>query len=269
MPRARVQDQPTRGKTAPNRLRRLDIWVQHAHASLIRRPPGGLFLDLGYGRVPRTTLETARRLRRLDPELEVLGVERDPERVAAAAEAQGPRTRFVAGGFDVQPGRPVRLLRAMNVLRQYPPEDVHAARVAMGRLLEEGGLLLEGTCDPFGRLHAVHTFRREGQNLVHSGLLFAARVDADFHPAELQTVLPKDLMDRVVPGEPVHRFFSAWRRGWETAAPWRELGPRAVWREAQAHLARTEPIDPDPWLLRHGYVLWRPERDGVPLPRFA
>lgn len=267
MPRARVQDQPTRGKTAPNRLRRLDVWVQHAHGARLRRPPGGLFLDLGYGRVPRTTLETARRLRRLDPGLEVLGVERDPERVAAAAEAQEPGTRFVVGGFDVRPGRPVRLLRAMNVLRQYPPEDVRSARVAMGGMLEEGGLLLEGTCDPFGRLHAVHAFRREGQELVHGGLLFAARVDADFHPAELQTVLPKDLMDRVVPGEAVHAFFASWRRAWDKAAPWRELGPRAVWREALRDLARAEDIDADPWLGRHGYVLWRPAWERLALPR--
>ena len=86
---------------------------------------------------------------------------------------------------------------------------------AQHHLLEEGGLLIEGTCDPFGRLMAVHLFRRQNLALHHRGVLLAARIDPDFHPTELQAVLPKDLMDKVVPGEPVHAFFSAWRRAWD------------------------------------------------------
>ena len=87
-PTKRPQGQPTRGKTAPNRLRRVDNFVTQYDPALIRRRDGDFadacFVDLGYGFDPTTTLESATRLRRLNADLPILGVEIDPDRVTAA-----------------------------------------------------------------------------------------------------------------------------------------------------------------------------------------
>ena len=66
----RPQGQPTRGKTAPNRLRRVDNLIAIYDSGLIRRQDGAFarsyFVDLGYGADPTTTLESAVRWRRLN-----------------------------------------------------------------------------------------------------------------------------------------------------------------------------------------------------------
>ncbi len=80
-----------------------------------------LFVDVGYGAEPFTTLESAARLRTVNPVLPVLGVEIDGERVAAALPYADAHTHFRLGGFNLplQPDEHVRLIRAFNVLRQY------------------------------------------------------------------------------------------------------------------------------------------------------
>ena len=86
--RGRPQGQPTRGKTAQNRLRRVDLFLAWYAANLLRCNDGACagawLVDLGYGAEPFTTLEMAQRLRRLNPRLPVLGVEIDADRVATA-----------------------------------------------------------------------------------------------------------------------------------------------------------------------------------------
>ncbi len=78
----------TRGKTASNRLRRVDNFILLYEPSLLTRTDGlfqhSLFVDLGYGFDARTTLESAERFRRVNPNLPILGVEIDKERVDAA-----------------------------------------------------------------------------------------------------------------------------------------------------------------------------------------
>jgi tRNA G46 methylase TrmB len=82
------EGQPTRGKTASNRLRRVDNFILRYEPSLLTRTDGlfahALFVDLGYGFDARTTLESAARFRRVNPNLKILGVEIDKERVEAA-----------------------------------------------------------------------------------------------------------------------------------------------------------------------------------------
>ncbi|MGD9100162.1 MAG: methylase, partial [Anaerolineae bacterium] len=135
-------EQSTRGKTARNRLRRVDNFVLLCAPDLVRRRDGDFvhapFVDLGYGAEPWTTLESAARLRRLNPTLPVLGVEIDPERVAAAQPFADGLTQFRQGGFDLPlssgaDGRPqrARLIRAFNVLRQYDEAAVAGAHAAL------------------------------------------------------------------------------------------------------------------------------------------
>src|SRR5438045_601067 len=112
--------QPTRGKTAPNRLRKTDTFLAVAYPEFVRHMTG-LYVDLGYGFFPVTSVETLRRLRRLNPSLQVLGVEIDPQRVADAQPFAEPGLNFRLGGFNLplRPGEQVSIIRAFNVLRQY------------------------------------------------------------------------------------------------------------------------------------------------------
>ena len=80
-----------------------------------------LVIDLGYGALPVTTLELAARLRTVRADVRVVGLEIHPERVSAARGAATNTVEFGLGGFELAGLRPV-LVRAFNVLRQYPVE---------------------------------------------------------------------------------------------------------------------------------------------------
>ena len=206
---------PTRGKTAPNRLRKTDAFLAIAFPALVRQLPG-LYVDLGYGAYPVTTEETWRRLRRLDPRARVLGVEIDPARVAEAQPYAVPGLEFRRGGFDlpVRPGERVAVIRAFNVLRQYDEAEVAAALATLAAALAEGGLLIEGTSDPHGRLLAFNLFRKAGV-LERAGVVLAPRLGADFAPRTLRAVLPKAFIHHAEPAGAIDRFFAAWDAAWQ------------------------------------------------------
>lgn len=259
----------TRGKTAPGRLRQVDTFCLLYAAQLLKRPaaPGQrpCFVDLGFGEAPWTTLASAEAFRRLAPDLRVLGLEIDRDRVTAAAPFAGPDTCFRLGGFELGLGldpegrrETARLLRAFNVLRQYEAEAVMPALLAMGRGLEEGGLLVEGSSDPAGRLWSAHVWRREGQRLRHDALVFGLRGAARDRAMDLPSVLPKDLIHRMGDDHVVARFFEAWRRSWE------ETAAEAVWgagRRLAASVVRLRrrgyAVEARRRWLARGLVLWR------------
>jgi hypothetical protein len=247
---------PTRGKTAPNRLRRLDAWVS-VMAPGVLRDGSGPFVDLGFGRLSHTTVDSARRFREVDPDLEVVGVEIDAERVAAARAHEDEQTRFVHGGFDYRGVAPARLIRAMNVLRQYGEDAVTEAHREIGARMDEGGLLLEGTSDPFGRVMVVHVLWRRGAHLVSDGLLFGTNfklgVDAELFPP----VLPKSHIHRMVEGEPIAAFMEAWRHAERHTRAVAVFGPNQHLAATAARLGQRFRIDRRPWLVRNGWVWWR------------
>ncbi len=232
------------------------MYLVAQESALLRETSGSVALDLGYGRVPLTTLEMGRAFWALNPQLRLVGAEIDAERVAAAAPFAGPRVSFRRGGFDVDVG-PLRLVRAMNVLRQYDEAAVAPAWRMMGTHLVDGGLLVEGTCDPAGHHSVVHLIRRRDGRLVHEGVLFHTRLTSAFDPACFQPVLPKRLIHRVVPGESVHGFFAAWRASWQESLAMLPFGPRQVFVHTARQLATRVSLDRRRWLARRGYVLWR------------
>ena len=128
--------QLTRGTTGYNRLRRSDRWLVHSRrvraALLSASDP--LVVDLGYGALPVTTLEMAERLRMVRNDVRVIGLEIHPDRVRAARAAGNDAVEFGLGGFELAGRRPV-LVRAFNVLRQYPVEAVADAWSTMQRQL--------------------------------------------------------------------------------------------------------------------------------------
>jgi hypothetical protein len=223
--RARALGLPTRGTTAPNRLRRVDRWLVGVHGELLRRAPSPpLVVDLGYGASPVTAVELHSRLREVRADVEVVGLEIDQERVDAAQHAARDGLSFRRGGFELAGLRPL-VVRALNVLRQYEPDAAANAWRALQGGLAPGGLLLEGTCDEVGRRAAWVALDAEAPRT----LTLAAHLPSLPRPSELAERLPKALIHHNVPGQPVHALLQALDDAWDRAAPSAVFGPRARW----------------------------------------
>ena len=223
--RARTLGLPTRGTTAPNRLRRVDRWLVGVHGELLRRassPP--LVVDLGYGASPVTAVELHSRLREVRPDVEVVGLEIDNERVESAQAAEREGLAFRRGGFELAGLRPL-VVRALNVLRQYEPDAAAEAWRTLQDRLAPGGLLVEGTCDELGRRAAWVALDGEAPRT----LTLAAHLPSLPRPSDLAERLPKALIHSNVPGQPVHALLQALDDAWDRAAPSAVFGPRARW----------------------------------------
>ncbi len=251
-------DHETRGKTARQRLRRLDQFLLAFDPGRLRH--GGIVVDLGYGRTPVTTIEWFERLKQVHPDVQVLGVERDAERVDLAKAAMQPGLVFRKGDFQLplQSGERVQLIRAMNVLRQYEESASLSAHNQLIAQMEEGALLAEGTCDPPGRTMVVQILRRV-QGVPHSeGILFARSFHGDFDPRSFQPVLPKHLIHRVTPGEPIAAFFDAWAEAAARTRSVADFGQRQFFVAAAEALGQSVPgVDVRRSWLRNGWLFWK------------
>ncbi|MGW5355301.1 class I SAM-dependent methyltransferase [Streptomyces sp. NPDC004031] len=227
----------------------MDRWIAAAHGPQLRRAADPLAVDLGYGAAPWTAVELLGRLRRVRPDAEVVGVEIDPARVAAALPYAREGLGFVRGGFEVPlpDGRRPVLIRAANVLRQYGEDEVPAVWARLTRRLAPGGLLVEGTCDEIGRRHVWVALGPEGPRTV----TFATRLGSLERPSDLAERLPKALIHRNVPGEGVHAFLTGFDRAWAAAAPLSALGARQRW------IAAVRALRADGWPVTDGPARWR------------
>lgn len=240
----------TRGTTNPNRLRRVDNWIAAHHGHLLR---GGepVVVDLGYGASPITTSELRSRLIAANPRVRVIGLEIDPARVAAAQpDAAPPWLEFRSGGFELAGLQPV-LVRALNVLRQYDESAVADAWARMVAGLAPGGVLVEGTCDEFGRLGSWFCLGSE----VTTTLTLAADLAHLERPAQFAERLPKALIHRNVAGERIHDLLEALDAAWLTAAPYSTYGPRQRFARAVAAVAQSGwPVHREPRWWRQGQL---------------
>ena len=188
-------------------------------------------------------------MHRARPDVEVVGLEIDPARVARAeaqlADVRAGRTPFspdahVAfgrGGFEVPlPGTERRpaVIRAFNVLRQYDEGEVAAAWQRMSARLQPGGMLVEGTCDELGR---VCTWIEVGADATPRSLTLSLRLAGLASPAIAAERLPKALIHRNVPGERVHAFLAALETEWVRAVAAAPFGAEQRWRTALEALA--------------------------------
>ncbi|NNC11681.1 class I SAM-dependent methyltransferase [Planctomonas sp. JC2975] len=261
----------TRGTTNTNRLRRVDRWI--AAQPALRRAPDPLVVDLGYGASGVTVFELERRLRRVRDDVRVLGLEIDPERVERASvqlqELRAGRTPFRAdahvsfgrGGFEVptQHGTPAAIIRAFNVLRQYDESEVADAWTLLRSRLRPGGLLVEGTCDELGRV-ASWVGLNENEPVSFT---VSVRLSGLEHPSVVAERLPKALIHRNVPGEPVHAYLAALDAAWMHSAPLSTYGPVQRW------LATIERMLADGWPVTGGRTRWRLGEVSVPWTRVA
>lgn len=254
----------TRGKTARNRLRQVDNFLLLYANSLIAKPDSSLFVDLGYGAEAVTTLESASRFRRLNPDLKVLGVEIEPERVSNALPFADDLTFFRLGGFNLPllPGETVRAIRAFNVLRQYDEADVHPAWEQMARCVMEGGLLIEGTSNPTGGIWAANILQKKEFGWKKKALVFFTNFQSGFDPEEFQTILPKNYIHHVIPGDAVYQFFDNWKLASAETSPLQVWGYQQWFIAAAISLARRGyKIDLRKKFLSRGWMILRDPED--------
>ncbi|ARC55891.1 hypothetical protein AS850_02210 [Frondihabitans sp. 762G35] len=253
----------TRGTTGTNRLRRVDRWIA-AHPAF-RHAPDPLVVDLGYGASATTPLELHQRLSRVRPDVEVVGIEIDPERVRVASLSARPGVTFRLGGFEVplDGGRRPAVIRALNVLRQYDEADVGEAWALMTSRLAPDGVLVEGTCNEVGRVASWIDVSAEGPRTFTASLRLASLET----PLVVAERLPKALIHRNVEGERIHDLLVSLDRHWRYNAA------LAVYSPVQRWVATVEALRAEGWPVLHGRTRWRlgeisvPWEAVAPLPR--
>jgi SAM-dependent methyltransferase len=189
--------------------------------------PDPLVVDLGYGAAPHTTLELAERLVAIQPNVRVVGIEIDPERVTTAQPSSTDRVSFRLGGFEVPlpDNQRADVIRAFNVLRQYDESEVFGAWELLRSRLSPGGIIIDGTCDEIGR---VATWVSLGVDGPESFTIALRLADLD-NPSIAAERLVKALIHRNVPGENIHRFLAELDRQWAVAAPLSVYSPSQRW----------------------------------------
>lgn len=237
----------TRGTTGVNRLRRVDRYIGTLAA--LRATEDPLVVDLGYGASATTSLELYDRLTKVRPDIEVVGIEIDPERVALASRDVKPGVSFRLGGFEVPlpGGRGATIIRALNVLRQYDESEVRAAWDRMLARLQPGGALIEGTCNETGRVCSWVTLGTAGPELFTVSLRLAELEK----PSIVAERLPKILIHRNVPGERIHDFLTDLDRAWQVNAPLSVYGP------SQRFIATVEGMRATGWPVIGTKSRWR------------
>lgn len=185
----------TRGKSRAGRLRLVDRFIADRLGTMDRE--GALFVDVGLGAHPDTTLEW-----RAASRADVLGVEIDTVRVQTARDAG---LDVLEGGFEVVPDCAV--VRAINLFRQYAREDVQPA---VEGLLRRAPVVLWGSTDKHGETAAFWVQERERRRLV----LAYDGPGERFAPRRFFRVLPRDLQAPPRVGHPLWDVLSAWEQAW-------------------------------------------------------
>ncbi|MCU1404470.1 MAG: class SAM-dependent methyltransferase [Glaciihabitans sp.] len=242
-----VEGRVTRGTTNTNRLRRVDRWIATLPALKLASDP--LVVDLGYGASATTPLELHSRLVKVRPEVEVIGIEIEPERVRLASLSARPGVSFRVGGFEVPlpAGRRATVIRAFNVLRQYNEDEVPAAWDRMVARLQPGGVLIEGTCNEIGRVGSWVDVTSDGPQTLTISLRLA-ELDK---PSIVAERLPKALIHRNVPGERIHELLVALDRQWAVHAPLSTFGASQRW------MASVQSLRDTGWPVRGTRARWK------------
>jgi hypothetical protein len=194
----------------------------------VLKKPNPVVVDLGYGASPITAIELQARLTKVNPTVQVVGVEIEKDRVARGKEVEHPGLTFLLGGFEtpLPAGIPsADVIRAFNVLRQYGEDEVPAAWELMQSRLSKGGVLIEGTCDEIGRLSSWITIAKDGPKVFTISLHLGSLE----HPSKVAERLPKALIHHNVPGERIHSFLEQLDRAWANHAALSTFGAVQRW----------------------------------------
>lgn len=248
-----------RGKTAPGRLAALDAYLVEHEAGLLQRADSefreAVFLDVGIGESPDTFLEAVGTFRFVAPGLRAVAVDTALHRVQRAKAGCGdfPGVAFRHGGFEEVASVPVRLLRVMNVLREYPPAEVAGIHQGLLSGLLPTGLLVEGSSDKRGGLFSAHLIRKMDKARVQRSLLLYSKFENGFAPLQFRDVLPQDLRRQVKPGTVMGAFFSKWTAAWEEVRANR-LPAQAFAASIELLSSREPSVVTTPALWERGYL---------------
>jgi hypothetical protein len=245
----------TRGTTNPQRLRRVDRWLTGPMRPRWVGHAQPLFVDLGYGHSPVTTVELFHRLRSIHPGVTLIGLEISLARVHAAQPWSAPGLSFRQGGFELPlPAQQPQVIRAFNVLRQYPVAEVSEIWRQLVAGLAPAGFLIDGTCDELGRLATWVTVEKTGPQW----LTLSWRLQGLTTPSAIAARLPKALIHGNIPGEPVHRFLRDLDTAWARAATVASFGLR------QRFIATAQQLRASGWPLARAPRSWRLGELSVP-----
>ena len=111
--------------------------------------------------------------------------------------------------------------------------------------LQPGGIVVEGTCDEAGRLGSWVTLDASGP------VALTLAVDLAAAPSAVAARLPKALIHRNLPGEPVHTLLAELDRAWATHAGLAVFGARHHFGAAAADLRSAG------WPVLDGPSRWR------------
>jgi hypothetical protein len=139
------------------------------------------------------------------------------------------------------------VIRAFNVLRQYDEAEVPAAWAAMRARLDPEGVVIDGTCDEIGRVSTWVALTTDGPQTLSLSL----RLNDLESPLIAAERLPKVLIHRNVPGEPVHAFLAALDSAWRASAPLSTFGAVQRWQAAVQSVATSG------WPIVGGSSRWR------------
>ncbi len=230
----------------------------------------------------------------MNPNLKILGVEIDKERVENALPFADEKTFFRLSGFNLplKESEHVRLIRAFNVLRQYEEKDFAPAYERLAQYVLPGGLVIEGTSNPFGSIWVANVARkvdnvtlREAKSLEQQpieilrslrsltpprrpsggmtnnwnfeALVFSTNFRLGFDVQEFQTVLPKNLIHHITSGEPIYDFFEAWKESAAETSAMKAFGARQWFVNSAESLARKGyQVNLQKKFLSRGYLIW-------------
>jgi len=90
-------------------------------------------------------------------------------------------------------------------------------------------------------------------------LVFSTNFRMGFDVEEFQTILPKNLIHHVLPGEPIYSFFEAWKQSAAEASALKPYGPRPWFIAGAERLAgRWYGIASQHKWLTKGFLIWKP-----------
>jgi hypothetical protein len=121
------------------------------------------------------------------------------------------------------------LIRAFNVLRLYEEKDFAPAYEKLAQYVLPGGLMIEGTSNPFGSIWGANLVRKIDAlrgSWKMEALVFSTNFRMGFDIEEFQTILPKNLIHHVVPGESIYDFFEAWKQSAAETTVMKSYGPK-------------------------------------------
>lgn len=161
-------------------------------------------LEIGFGEKPVTALEFRQKLADRAA-VEFWGAESELTRVRAAGEAG--LDAFLVEGFELS-REPWDLIRAFNVLRAYPAEQVSVAWKHWSDALAPGARLLEGSTDPLGHIATFVEIDRTGAT---RRMVFLTDFERGFAPMMFRDWLPRMWRRGMNADDPLLQFLESWQ----------------------------------------------------------